>query len=217
MEGHVAQSRTVSATAMLQQQPSLPARAVRSKLSCMWRRLLSLTLSLVAFVLIENAHAQSASASDTPHAGVALSKLSAPVYPRVAQNAHIQGDVDLTVRVRSDGSLESVVLVSGHAMLRQNSIDSAQRSQFECVDCVEAVTSYALRYKFQISPRDPPRDCNASAEPQPPSPEVDPVRHQVTVFAWELWTCDPTASTTYVRVRSAKCLYLWRCGRNVIR
>ena len=183
----------------------------------MWRHRLTLTFSLVSLVLVENIQAQSASATATRHAGPALFKLSPPVYPRSAQIAHIEGDVDLTLRVRSDGSVECVVPVSGHPLLKQAAIDSAQRSRFECVDCDRAVISYALRYKFQISPRDPPKDCETRSDPQPPSPEVDLSRHQVTVFAWEIWTCDPTTSVTSVQVRSAKCLYLWRCGRHLVK
>jgi hypothetical protein len=173
--------------------------------------LLSLALPLLPLVLMGNVQAQSASAPDTLHAGVALSKLSPPVYPRSAQIARIEGDVDLTVRILIDGSVDSVMPLSGHVMLRQAAIDSAQHSRFQCIDCIEPVTTYALRYSFKISPRDPTKACDAAAEVPPPSPEVDVVRHEVTVFAWQIRTCDPVV--TLVRVRSAKCLYLWRCSR----
>jgi len=95
-------------------------------------------------------------------------------------------------------------------MLKQAALDSAQRSQFECRACGEAGTSYALKYEFQIVPRDPPKglkDCETQEEKQPPA-EVDVLRHQVTVSAGVMGICDPAV----LRVRSAKCLYLWRCG-----
>jgi hypothetical protein len=50
-------------------------------------------------------------------------------------------------------------------------------------------------------------DCCDPTEKQPPA-EVDLLSHQVTVPAWVMGICDPAVR----RVRSAKCLYLWRCG-----
>ena len=40
---------------------------------------------------------------------------------------------------------------------------------------------------------------------------------KVTIFGNEVWICDPTSEIrrTYTRVRSAKCLYLWKCGRRL--
>src|SRR5712692_11252304 len=69
-------------------------------------------------------------------------KLSDPTYPRLAQQARITGDVDLMLTIQRDGSVESAVVVSGHPMLQQAALESAQRSQFECKGCGEAVTSY---------------------------------------------------------------------------
>lgn len=186
----------------------------------MWRHLPSLTLFLVAsapLVCLENVQAQSGSGADTPSSGVVLSNLSDPAYPPLARQARIAGDVDLMLAIRRDGSVESAVVVSGHPMLTQAALDSARQSQFECRGCGNAVTSYALKYTFQIAPRDPPKECdNQQTEAQPPA-EVDSLRHQVKVFTWELWTCDPTTSATFVLFRSARCLYLWRCGRRLVR
>lgn len=183
----------------------------------MWRHLPLLTFFLVAGATLmspENIQAQSAT---EPGAGVILSKLSDPAYPPLARQAHIAGDVELMLAIRQDGSVESAEVVSGHPMLTQAALDSAKRSQFECQGCGNAVTSYALKYTFQIASREPPKDCDKQqTEAQPPA-EVDPSRHQVKVFTWELWTCDPTTSVTFVLFRSAKCLYLWRCGRRLVK
>jgi hypothetical protein len=51
-------------------------------------------------------------------------------------------------------------------------------------------TSYALKYKFQITSRGDPTDCDPLTEKQPPA-EVDLARHQVTVPAWAMEICDP--------------------------
>lgn len=146
--------------------------------------------------------------SETPQEVFVLSKLGEPTYPPMALVAHVQGDVDLMLAIRRDGSVESAVPVSGHPILIQAAIDSALRSQFECRGCGDAVTSYALRYKFQVT--SPPGDpCGAHNGMQPPPAEVDPSRHQVTVLDWAVTICDPGLR----KVRSAKCLFLWRCGR----
>lgn len=120
-------------------------------------------------VCVENVQAQSASGSDTPQAGVVLSKLSDPAYPPLARQARIAGDVDLMLAIRRDGSVESAVVVSGHPMLTQAALDSARLSQFECQGCGNAVTSYALKYTFQIAPSDPPKDCAKQPDGSPTS------------------------------------------------
>jgi hypothetical protein len=178
----------------------------------MWNRLFALTSSLVLALLIEGAHSQSVSRTDAPQPEVTISKLSPPVYPRSAHVAHIVGDVDLSLRVRRDGVVDSVLPIGGHVLLQQAAVESARQSRFECVNCGDGAASYTIRYQFRIAPRDPEKACAAN-ETSPPPAELDLSRHQVTVFAWQIWTCDPVAATTYVRARSPKCLYLWRCGR----
>lgn len=201
--------------ALSQQQDCCPS-LLRLNLPCMWRHLL-LFLVAAPLVCVESVQAQSASGSDAPQAGVVLSKLSEPAYPSLARQARIAGDVDLMLAIRPDGSVESSAVVSGHPMLTQAALDSAQQSKFECRGCGNAVTSYALKYTFQFVPSDPPKDCDQEmTEAQPPA-EVDSLHHQVKVFTRGIWTCDPTTTVTFLLFRSAKCLYLWRCGRRLVR
>lgn len=145
-----------------------------------------------------------------PEPEVILTKLSTPIYPRPAQQARVAGDVGLHLRIRPDGGLESADVVSGPAMLRRAALDSARQSLFECRHC-GTITNYLLTYRFAIAPRDPPKRCDVVDHPAPPSPDIDLSRRNITVLAWPTWTCDPIVAT--VRVRSAKCLYLWKCGR----
>jgi TonB family protein len=167
-----------------------------------------LIVAVCLHAAVEYASAQAAQSPEAPQSGAVLTKLSDPTYPPLAKAARITGDVDLMLTIRRDGNLESAVVVSGHPMLKQAALDSAQRSQFECGGCSEAVTSYALKYRLQIISRGYAKDCDY-AEKQPPA-EVDLSGHQVTVSAWAMETCDP--ASRIVKVRSAKCLYLWRCG-----
>lgn len=140
---------------------------------------------------------------------VVLSKLSPPIYPRLAQQARITGTVEIELRIRQDGTIDSAQIISGHPMLRDAALESARQSLFECKECAQAITSYTLAYRFTIIPRDPPKTCD-EPEQAPPPAEMDTMKHEVIVSAWQMWTCDP--SVELIRVRSAKCLYLWKCG-----
>jgi TonB family protein len=158
---------------------------------------------------------QERSASTRIGTGVVLSDLREPVYPRLAQLARIQGDVELTVQVKKDGVVESVDVVnglSGPPMLLESAVASARASKFECQTCDDAPQSYSLAYEFRIVASDPDQYCKAPDQLLPP--KLDASRHNVTVFANEFWTCDPSVviRRTYTRVRSASCLYLWKCG-----
>jgi TonB family protein len=184
-----------------------------SKLPYMRRRLVLVFVFIGAGVAVQAAarrSAQTLANPDVQQNRVVLSRLAAPVYPPLAQQAHIEGDVELTVRVRRDGSVESARLFRGHPMLATSALDSARQSQFECHRCSEEVTSYILTYKFQIAPRDPPKNCHGEPDPPPPHSDVGIAHNQVTLFAWEIWTCDPAVEIH--RFRAAKCWYLWRCG-----
>jgi hypothetical protein len=87
-------------------------------------------------------------------AGVLLVKLSAPVYPRLARQARIMGDVRIQLAIRRDG-IESSAVVSGHPLLKHAALESAQLSGFECRGCSDEVNSYSLNYRFGL------RDDNA--------------------------------------------------------
>ena len=182
----------------------------------MWRHLV-LFLAASPLVCLENVQAQSASGSDGPQVGVVLSKLSEPAYPPLARQARIEGNVDLMLAIRRNGSLELAVVISGHPMLTQAALDSAQQSKFECRGCSNTVTSYAMRYTFQFVSSDPPKDCDRQMTEAQPPPEVDSSHHLVKIFTRAIWTCDPTTTVRFLLFRSAKCLYLWRCGRHLVR
>lgn len=177
----------------------------RSTLSGMKCSLISMLLAVGAassLTVVELASAQSpAQSSDAAQSGVVVfTKLAEPRYPPLAPQARIQGDVEVTVGVRRDGSVELAVIASGHAMLKEAALESAQNSQYECRGCNEAVTSYSLVYTSQLATG----DAN-----QPQAAAVTQSGNHVTVVA------EPTVAIFDVwpiRVRSAKCLHLWRCG-----
>jgi TonB family protein len=126
---------------------------------------------------VANAQTQGATAT-TPETGVVLTKLAPPVYPPLARQARITGDIRIRIGIGPDGSVVSADVVSGHPMLKQAALDSAQKSIFGCGGCSDATTEYSLTYTFGF------QDDGG---------------------------CEGVVEVS--RVRSSKCLYLWRCGR----
>jgi TonB family protein len=180
------------------------------------RRLTVLTWSLALATALQSAPYKSPvqdprDSTDGP-TEVVLTKLSTPIYPPLARQAHITGDVDVAVSVRRDGSVESASVVRGHALLQEVGLDSARRSQFECRKCREETTSYRLTYTFQLTESGECCTTNTSnpdkTEAKQIFPHVAQSENHVTVVDRPVCICDPAID----RVRSLKCLYLWRCG-----
>jgi hypothetical protein len=189
-----------------------------------------LSLVIIALPLVPKSVGQSAGVADTAQTGVVLSKLAQPVYPQMARIAHIQGEVEVKLGIRPDGSIESAVAVGGHPMLKQVALDSAEQSQFECRGCSDDVTFYSLVYSFQFAagPSTSPTQNGSSGF------HVVQSQNRVTIFAegvsisiyfadfrvrsvkcLYLWNCGSRwggEDYYYSRIRSSKCLYLWRCG-----
>ena len=151
--------------------------------------------------------------SGMPIGDVVLVSLFKPVYPSLARQAVISGEVNVAVTVHQDGTTTAAI-ESGHAMLRQAALDSAKQSSFECRMC-EAPRSYSLVYTFELTRKGD--CCNAfsaptevTQEPKSISSEGRPQTH-ITVMSRHICLCDPPATMTK-RVRSLKCLYLWKCS-----
>jgi TonB family protein len=164
-------------------------------------------LSRGPFAVAQNVAAQAPAADATPQA--VLTKLSPPVYPLLARQARITGDVKVQVFIRKDGSVESAEVISGHPMLKQAGLESAQKSQFECRGC-NGVISYSLVYTFAIGneSHNAP-DCSTIID-RPPG--IQQWLNHVLITVDPLNTCDAMSIITKVNVRSLKCFYLWKCG-----
>ena len=131
-------------------------------------------ISFAMFITLgQNAFAQDVASDEAPPNAIWLTQLAPPVYPPLARQARIMGDVKLRIGIRRDGSVATAEVIGGHPMLRQAALDSAKKSTLLCQGCTKEVTTYFLTYVFGF--RDD-GDCGGK------------------------------------RLRSAKCLYLWRCG-----
>jgi TonB family protein len=171
------------------------------------------------------AQAGTANGAAAPH--VVLSKLTPPVFPPLARQARIAGEVRLSVSIHPDGSIESITAVSGNAMLVQAALDSAKQSQFECRGCGSSSVSQSMTYSFQISQVESPDPCcctlnAASKEPKPPASEISQSEDHITIAATTPPicicpdACEVAWAQAHSRFRSVKCLYLWKCGTRFI-
>jgi TonB family protein len=167
------------------------------------RYLLFLTLLGSSVSLVGSALGQSTASVEAIRVGIALSKLAEPVYPPLARTARINGDVELKLGIRKDGTVASAVVISGHPMLAQAALQSAQQSQFECRACLEEITYYPLIYSFQFATNLP---CDYDDRTRA---QVVQSGKQVTITAVPARI---RITFSNYRVRAAKCLYLWRCG-----
>jgi TonB family protein len=162
-------------------------------------------------VSVANCSAQSA---QTNGGEAVLMTLSKPSYPPLARQARITGDVELVLDIKADGTIQAVDIVSGHPLLKQAALDSAQHSQFECRKCGETPTSLRLVYTFHLVAPDkccPETKAHSDDEASGQQvPRVIQSGNHVTVVDQPVCFCDP--ADTFVKARSFKCLYLWRCG-----
>jgi hypothetical protein len=173
-------------------------------------------LLVVVVVVVLNAFTQQGapnSTSGVPKGTVVLVSLFKPVYPALARQADISGEVNVVLMVHQDGTTTAAI-ESGHPMLRQSALDSAKQSSFECRTC-EAPLAYSLLYTFELTRKGD--CCNAfssptevTQEPESISKEGRPQTH-IMVMSRHICLCDPPATLTK-RVRSLKCLYLWKCS-----
>ena len=125
-----------------------------------------LTGTLVAVVCAAPALAQ-------PAATIVPVEWPRPIYPQIAQTARVQGQVEVAIDVRPDGSVAAVEVVRGIPLLDHAVTDAARRARFECRDCVDAVNRYSLYVTFRL--QDPP------AGPAPLI--ISPTQGWVTVVA----------------------------------
>jgi TonB family protein len=151
---------------------------------------------------------------------VVLSDLSPPTYPPLARQARIGGDVTIELAIQADGSIESVKAINGHPMLVQSALDSAKQSSFKCLDCtVGLVVSATLTYSFQISPRElDPCCCSSDVPHASPAPvlHVSESGDHIVLKAPPACICPDIctgrSAFQHAHFRSAKCLFLWKCG-----
>jgi TonB family protein len=162
----------------------------------------------VAFLLIVAAYDAPATGQQNPvigdatSAGPLMTGVTNANYPPLALSANITGEVVVRLGIRTDGSVESAVVVSGHPLLAKAALESAKQSHFRCTRCAEEVTPYSVTYSYQLV-AGPDWPCSESHQHTTQS------QNRVTIIG-ESRIVHPYFAN--VKVRSAKCLCLWPCG-----
>ncbi len=141
-------------------------------------------------------------AAQTSTPVLAIARLKAPAYPPIALAAHVYGDVVLNITLLPDGETSTVTVINGPPMLQQAAVESARQSLFKPLSG-HVEQAYELIYKFQAHQL----DCGQS---NASLPNVEIEANTVTISGQFVPLCDPAADITHIR--SAKCLFLWRCG-----
>jgi|1185.fasta_scaffold43052_1 hypothetical protein len=195
--------------------------------------LLPLLVLSVAMSSLQSVQPTSSVAPPSSTARVALVQLSPPVYPAIARTALITGDIKVQLSIRSDGSVESATRVSGDSkqqasvlvsILEGAALDSARQSHFSCRDCNEGSATYFLTYTFQFAQQTDRCCCSdmpAGKRRSPVDyPQIKQSEDHITLIAAPPCVC-PDACTMeraekHSKYRSAKCLFLWKCGHRSV-
>lgn len=178
---------------------------------------LTAAISLWLWAVPQPVSSQGGPGSEHSTPQLTLTWLAPLAYPTMAAVAGVSGNVNLTVSVYPDGSIESVTVLSGvHPLLIQAAVDSAKKSLFICRNC-NGLIKQSLIYTFQLPTAKPdPCCCSSGHQPSPPNlPQVSDDFH-ITITAEPFCVCPDACTRAWAEAhstyRSAKCLYLWKCG-----
>ena len=148
--------------------------------------------------------------------GAAVLRSFAPLeYPKLALQVFSSGDLDILVSIQKNGSIKSAELVRGHPLLAQTALDNAWRSRYECLGCGADGAELHVLYSFKLDLV----DCESQAARQTPSPQLSAPRpliteaqSHITILQQRDAGCEGPSILRGGRIRSIKCLYLWRCA-----
>jgi TonB family protein len=127
--------------------------------------------------------------------------LARPAYPAIPRSARLQGEAEVEVDVAADGSVASATLRSGHALFRDAVLEAARESHFLGRRADAPPAQYTVTYAFVLS------DSPGSLAPLL---VIGSGRARLTTLADAGFAIFHYSD---IGVRGAKCLYLWRCGR----
>jgi TonB family protein len=81
-----------------------------------------------------------------------------PHYPVLARQANVFADVSAEVKINYDGAVESVKIISGHALFKQAVEMAAQQWKFSSESKETGARTAVLTFLFRLTPR-----CSAPA------------------------------------------------------
>jgi TonB family protein len=192
-----------------------------------WSRGRTLAWSLVfSLCVIGIALGKAQALDDGKQSGgsVEILELKEPVFPPLANQVRTEGDVKIELGIAPDGTVVSATVVSGHPMLVQAALQSAKSSKFACHGCEDGTTSYSMTYTFRAGESLGPGCCTGGGCPElygakdalknqkrQHGTEVTRANEDVTVVGPSMCFCPDGCPVHFSKVRSWKCLYLWKC------
>lgn len=166
----------------------------------------SIVVFLVACIFSGCVFSPSAQAQgNPPDAVIIIKKVASPVLSPIALIANAYGDVVVTVGLRPDGTVAVAVVNDGTTLLQQAALESARASEFECRGCRIGITEYSILYRFR---RTPDTHCLGEKSDE----QIIQTGGEITVTDQHVAICDYGGVAGRPRVRSLKCLFLWKCG-----
>jgi hypothetical protein len=143
-----------------------------------------------------------------------LTNLAPAVYPRLARQAGLSGEVELRIEVRQDGSIASTTVITGHPLLVQAAVDSAEHSTYPCLGCSDPGSAIRITYTFELRQANCADEIASRRQWETP-PRLEHAGNTVTISTYgacsDHWPLGPDYAKPH-RTRSAKCLWLWNCG-----
>ncbi|HUK42796.1 MAG TPA: energy transducer TonB, partial [Candidatus Acidoferrales bacterium] len=116
-----------------------------------------------------------------------VTSASVPLYPRITQQAHIEGVVRL--RISTDGNrVASVGVQSGQPMLAQAAQENVKTWQFE----PHSPTTFDVTFRYNLLPSKCDAECSCDSAEKPSVLLQLPI--EVEVNAKELTVCDPAST-----------------------
>ena len=128
-----------------------------------------------------------------------------PVYPPMARIANLEGTVTLEIIIEPDGTV-SLHKSAGHPILVQAAGESLKLSKFACDSCAQSAASFTIVFDFRVSSP----ECGSFGLNSSPRAVLDTSAH-ITISTDRYCISDP-APELEKRVRSLRCLYLWKCA-----
>ena len=136
-----------------------------------------------------------------------------PVYPPLAIQAQVAGEVRIELTIRPDGTVQSSKALSGHPLLARSVTDSLAEARFACFGCGPELHTYLVTYAFVLPADRFAKDCaeelKTGKEPAMPPSTLDSPTH-VTVRPKHPMCVVADPATP--RSRSVRCLWLWKCS-----
>jgi TonB family protein len=124
-----------------------------------------------------------------------------PEYPQMARVANIDGSVTVEFTIQPGKTL-TVQKSAGHPILVQAAVESLKLSRLACDNCQQEAANFSVLFVFKVE-----GECGNSGGS--PRAVLEDSNH-ITISTNRFCTVNP-AFELRKRVRSIRCLYLWKC------